>query len=555
MFNRYAKAAFTLVLLTFLSVVSIGTPTLRDPIPISLSTSGVVSAAYAYPMDNVFVRITDANGKSVSGGKVYVFTAGTTTPVTTHSCYLMSGCANAHPVVADSGGKIAAMYIPAGSYKIRYTNSAGTILYEVDNYVVADIDNLNDNNYPVFSKTADYTVTETDDGAVLSVDASAAPGTLITITAEAQGLGNGFPFCVVNAGATGSVIVTPDAGETINGSSSYSIASQYQTVCFISRGAAGWFVSSGSGVTTIPLTDPGGRLTYTTAVPVMTSDVTAGTTVYYTPYKNGYIMLYDGVSWTPTAFSEVSQTLADATKSPLAAAVSSAYDVFGWLDGTTFRATRGPAWTSVTVRGTGAGTTELERVNGVWMNKFSITNGPASHRGVYLGSFETNASTQVVWTANPAAAAGGTDNQLSLWNMYNRVIVFAVCRDSTNTWTYATDTFQSANASNSNRITVFTGQIEEAVDVTATSTANVAATFSMRTGIGVDSITVGSGFMPYDVRSTGLYATQVAKYQGLPALGQQFFQKLEAGTGTGLLWYGDNGLTTLQSGISLMARM
>lgn len=223
MFNRYAKSALTLVLLTFLAFCQ-------------------VSTAQAYPMDNVFVRITDANGKAVSGGKVYVFTAGTTTPATTYSCYAMVACSNAHPVVADSGGKIAAIYLAAGSYKIRYTNSAGTTLYEVDNYVITDIDAINDNNFPVTAKTSDYTVVAGDDGAMFAVDASAAPGTLVTISAAAQTRGNGFPFCVVNSASTGTVTVTPDVGETINGAASYSLATQYQSACFVSRGAAGWFI-------------------------------------------------------------------------------------------------------------------------------------------------------------------------------------------------------------------------------------------------------------------------------------------------------------------------
>ncbi len=199
--------------------------------------------ALADPLDNVFTRITDSNGRSVSGGKVYVFTCGTTTPVTTYAVSSSAGVlssAQAHPVVADSGGKIAAMFVPAGCYKIRYTNSAGTTLYEVDNYILKDIDALNANNFPVAAKTDDYTVTSSDDGAIIAMDASAASPK--AISAASQALGNGFPFCVVNSGATGTVTVTPDVGETINGASSYSLATQYQSACFVSRGAAGWFI-------------------------------------------------------------------------------------------------------------------------------------------------------------------------------------------------------------------------------------------------------------------------------------------------------------------------
>ncbi|WP_230684335.1 hypothetical protein, partial [Streptococcus pneumoniae] len=61
----------------------------------------------------------------------------------------------------------------------------------------------------------------------------------------------------------------------------------------------------------------------------------------------------------------------------------------------------------------------MTRQNGMLVNAVAITNGPAIGRGVYVGSFVTNASTQVQWVANPAAAAGGGNCQLGIWNMYN----------------------------------------------------------------------------------------------------------------------------------------
>jgi len=202
----------------------------------------LATSALAYPLDDVFTRVTDADGHPVSGAKYCVFVATTTTPVTTYSDAALS-TAQAHPVVADSGGKVPPIYVPPGSYKIRITDGAdcdATTLFERDNYVVTDIDAINANNYPVTAKTADYTIASTDDGAVLAVDPSG-PGT-VAITAEAQVLANGFPFCVVNTGATGTITINPDVGETINGSASYTISTQYQSACFVSRGAAGWFI-------------------------------------------------------------------------------------------------------------------------------------------------------------------------------------------------------------------------------------------------------------------------------------------------------------------------
>lgn len=40
-----------------------------------------------------------------------------------------------------------------------------------------------------------------------------------------------------------------------------------------------------------------GRLTLTTGTPITTSDVTASTSVYFTPYKGNRIALFNGCSW------------------------------------------------------------------------------------------------------------------------------------------------------------------------------------------------------------------------------------------------------------------
>jgi len=54
---------------------------------------------------------------------------------------------------------------------------------------------------------------------------------------------------------------------------------------------------------------PGGRLTLTSGTPVTTSDVTAATSVYYTPYVGNKISLYNGWEWIFHEFSELSLSL------------------------------------------------------------------------------------------------------------------------------------------------------------------------------------------------------------------------------------------------------
>lgn len=270
---------------------------------------------------------------------------------------------------------------------------------------------------------------------------------------------------------------------------------------------------------------PGGRLTLTTAVPVMTSTVSAATTVYYTPYLHRYVPLYDGTSYAMhDVGGELSQATTDSTKSPAAVTTNSNYDLFVWLDGTTYRCTRGPAWSSATARGTGAGTTELERVKGVWLNKVAITNGPAANRGTYVGTIRSNGSSQIDFNLG-AAAAGGTAALIYVVNAYNQVVAQPVVVDTTATWAYGTASYRSSNNSAGNRISYIDPLGAEFIEAQFTQRVTVGATVAALTGIGVDSTTAATGTVGffYDVFD-GL---QTAFYHGVPGLGQHYLQALE----------------------------
>jgi hypothetical protein len=312
-----------------------------------------------------------------------------------------------------------------------------------------------------------------------------------------------------------------------------------------------------------PTGDPGGRLTLTSAAPVLTSDVTAATTIYYTPYKHNYIRLYNGFNWQVIQFSELSQTLADTTKSPAAAAVSSNYDMFVWNDSGTLRCTRGPLWSTAVTRGTGAGSTELQQVDGTWTNKIAITNGPAANRGTYVGTIATSATGangQMNMMFAPAAASGGSANRLDVWNMYNRVAIGSMEREADNSWAYTTATLRSANGSVAGglnqRITVICGLNEDSCSVMVSAMASTsAAARDLIVGVGLDSTTAIAGFPGY--MSSGIAALQVmtvAHYRGLVGLGTHYFCWLEysqAAGGSTTTWYGDNGSPTVyQSGMA-----
>lgn len=310
-------------------------------------------------------------------------------------------------------------------------------------------------------------------------------------------------------------------------------------------------------------TFPQGRLTVASGTPVVTVDDTANTTIYYCARGGGtggfYVPIYDGTSWAMTDVgAELSQATTDATKSPAASANNSNYDLFVWSDSGTYRCTRGPAWTSDTGRGVGAGTTELEAIKGILTNKVAITNGPGANRGTYVGTIRTNGTASVDWMLRPAAAAGGTANVLGVWNMYNRVNVAATCRESTDNWTCVAGTMRALNSSNSNRISFVRGLDEDAADAFAFGfNAQTAADYGW-TGIGLDSTTAA---WDGNIRHPAVTAAAVnngtySSAKGLPGLGFHFFQHLEFSAVNNLSFFGDNGdAPRQQTGIQMSMLM
>jgi len=115
------------------------------------------------------------------------------------------------------------------------------------------------------------------------------------------------------------------------------------------------------------------------------------------------------------------------------------------------------------VRGTGAGTTELQMVEGVRVNKYDITNGPAAQRGTYVGSICTNASSQIDFKLGSYAAGYG-EAFIGIWNAYNRVKVSGTINTSTSSWGINGSLIQKVfNLSATARASMVSGLAEDCV--------------------------------------------------------------------------------------------
>lgn len=299
--------------------------------------------------------------------------------------------------------------------------------------------------------------------------------------------------------------------------------------------------------TTFAPSPPQGRLTLTTSLPVLTSAVTGATSIFYTPYCGDKVPIYNGSIFVMTTFTELTNTTTDSTKNPAAVTTNSNYDLFVWSDSGTVRLGRGPVWTSDTARGTGAGTTELERVNGILVNKIAITNGPAAQRGTYVGTVRSDGSSQINWQPG-AVAASGTAALLCVWNAHNRVRATTLIGDTTDNWTYSTATIRPANNSTTMRVSFVQGLQEDSFSGDYRVSIADAGGGTGIAGIGYNSTSTFSGRRVSATNPPGNSA-DLGGTHTVQALGFNYMQACEYGVAGTILWVGDAGGSLQQSGL------
>lgn len=73
----------------------------------------------------------DDNGDPLIGGKLYVFAAGTSTPVTTYTDVALT-VANTNPIILDAGGR-ATIFLDTGSYKFIQNDLNDVLIWSQDN--------------------------------------------------------------------------------------------------------------------------------------------------------------------------------------------------------------------------------------------------------------------------------------------------------------------------------------------------------------------------------------------------------------------------------------
>ena len=121
-------------------------------------------AVYLSPVGGAAAQFFDNNGDPLSGGKLYSYEAGTTTPQVTYTTNA-GNVARTNPVVLDSAGRVPSggeIWITSQAYKFVLHTSADVLIATYDNIVGQGVSSLTPQNF-------------TGDGATVAFTLSAAP--------------------------------------------------------------------------------------------------------------------------------------------------------------------------------------------------------------------------------------------------------------------------------------------------------------------------------------------------------------------------------------------
>lgn len=268
---------------------------------------------------------------------------------------------------------------------------------------------------------------------------------------------------------------------------------------------------------------PGGRLTPTTGVPVITSNVSTGTHIYYTPYIHDVIELWNGTYWQPITFTEYNITIGAGSLT-----AGKGYDIFAYLNAGAL-ALETLIWTSGTARATA-----ITLQDGRYCKSGDKTR-------LYLGSFYARTTSNYNCQFSVATNDGG---KWDLWNMYNRKPFALSAYDTTDSWAYTTVTIRQARANTGNKVEFFLGLQEDEVFAKVMGYALLNANVSQicRIGCGLDTTTAMNGLEQpgYNAGNHNVYVPVGGELRTNPAVGYHYISWNEGGSDVNCTFLGDN---------------
>jgi hypothetical protein len=376
---------------------------------------------------------------------------------------------------------------------------------------------------------------------------------------SSSGSGTGATFTLTTSSANFLSNVTGGALWTALGATSYMATAMVQKNGTDLANYIGSTALANAIQASLPIVPPQGYLTLTSLTPIIAADVIGVSTIYYTPYVGNLIPIYNGTFFIAKAFSELTMTLNNPNH-----ASGGLYDIFVFLNAGVVTIATGPVWTNSTpgscARGTGAGTTELQLLNGIQTNKNVINlrndgttyNNIAANQATYVGT------TWIDTTAGQTTCHRtlGQNRKWGVWNLYNQTDLYLLVNNP-GTWVYNTNAVRASNGAPATYsaafynvgsgttcigFTVLMGLAQTLFDVrfnqnvttadNGTQTGDNAQAFI---GIGVNSVTAATGKRGIMggvgsaavASAQGFYGNPVAELTSAPVLGLTNIQGLE----------------------------
>lgn len=336
-------------------------------------------------------------------------------------------------------------------------------------------------------------------------------------------------------GATGKII--KDSGAALSSKAASGANSDITslngltTALSIAQGGTGATTASAALAALGCILDNGvcdGRLTLESGVPKSTTDQTAKTTIYFTPYRGSRIALYSGSAWSLYTFSELSLSLSGLT-------ASTNYDVFVYDNSGTL-ALSATAWTNATTRAT-----DITLQNGVY-----VKSGSTTYR--YVGTFRTTGTAgQTELSFGKTAAAGGSYPKCLLWNAQNRVRGVFQDRESTDAWTYATVAWRQMNADTAanNRFDFVSGDASMTLSARHSVLTNSPPGRS-EAAFGLDAVNAVAAGSTISQTNAASFVELKPEYDDAPGLGYHYIAPIEyVSTASSTQFKGDNGDATV----------
>lgn len=317
-----------------------------------------------------------------------------------------------------------------------------------------------------------------------------------------------------------------------------------------------------------------GRLTLTSGTPVLTSNVTAATTIYLTPYLGNRTAVYTGSAWLPLAFNEISVAVPST--------VYRLFDIFEYNNSGTL-ALETVNWNQstaaitaasnatpivITSNGHGLANNDLVAIagvggntaaNGIWSianiaaNTFELEgsagNGAYTSGGTWYKLNATRATAITLqngkyvksgdtgkhyrgtgMTTGTSGQIEVTNSNILLWNYYNRVLKNYVVTDATS-HTYTSTTTRIYRNQNGNKIGMIVGVQEDATFL------NLMADFNFDSGDGAVTASAAinrTGATSFSAIVRDVFDARFITDFGLfvPATGYNFAQLTQIGAAT-----------------------